>query len=105
MAQCKVTVIERSFRKEYVEQYVEEERKKTLGLCEYFVEGQTFIVDAVSNMPQGFCPWAWNDIYKTIAAYYANGNFGMWTQGGDTIIACCTDGTRPVYFKIEKIKE
>lgn len=105
MAQCKVTVIERSFRKEYVEKYVEEERRKTLGLCEYFIEGQTFIVDAVSNMPQGFCPWAWNDMYKVIAAYYANGNFSMWTQGGDTIIACCTDGTRPVYFKIEKIKE
>jgi len=29
----------------------------------------------------------------------------MWNQGGHTIIACCTDGTRPVYFKIEKIEK
>jgi len=105
MAQCKITIIERSFRKEYVEQYVEEERKKTLGPCEVFTEGQTFIVDAAVSMPQGFCPWAWNDIYKVLVAYYANGSFDMWNQGGHTIIACCTDGTRPVYFKIEKIEK
>ncbi|HWQ45233.1 MAG TPA: TIGR04076 family protein [Longilinea sp.] len=105
MAQSKITVIERSFRKEYVDLIVENERKKTLGPCEVFTEGQTFIVDAAASMPQGFCPWAWNDIYKVIVAFYANGKFDMWTQGGDVIIACCTDGTRPVYFKIEKIKE
>ncbi len=38
-----------------------------------------------------------------IIAFGANGNFGFWTEGGDTIVACCTDATRPVIFKIEKI--
>ena len=105
MAQCKITVIERSFRQDFVEQYVEAERKKTLGPCEVFTVGQTFIVDAAASMPQGFCPWAWSDIYKVLVGYYANGSFDMWTQGGNTIIACCTDGTRPVYFKIDKIEK
>ena len=105
MAQCKITVLERSFRKEYVEQYVEAERRKTLGPCEVFSEGQTFVTDAVEGMPKGFCPWAWDDIYKVLVAYYTNGSFDMWTQGGDIIIACCSDGTRPVYFKIEKNEE
>jgi uncharacterized repeat protein (TIGR04076 family) len=106
MANCKITVIERSFRKEYVEQYVEDERKKTLGPCEVFTEGQTFIVDAASaSMPQGFCPWAWNDIYKVLVAYFANGSFDMWNQGGNKILACCSDGTRPVYLEIEKMEQ
>jgi uncharacterized repeat protein (TIGR04076 family) len=103
MSQCKITVIKTSFNKELVDLYVEKERKKTLSTCEAFKEGQEFITDAVSGMPQGFCPWAWDDIYKVLVAYYANGNFGMWNEGGNTIIACCTDGTRPVYFKIDRI--
>lgn len=103
MSQCRITVLKTSFNKEYVDLYVENERKKTLGPCEMFKEGQEFISDAVSGMPQGFCPWAWDDIYKVLVAYFTNGSFGMWTEGGDVIIACCTDGTRPVYFKIEKI--
>jgi uncharacterized repeat protein (TIGR04076 family) len=105
MAKVKITVLKTSFNKEFVDLYVEKERRKTLGVCETFREGQEFITDAVIGMPQGFCPWAWDDIYKVVAAYYANGNFGMWTEGGNTIIACCTDGTRPVYFKIDKLKD
>lgn len=103
MARCKITVLERSFRKEYVDLYVENERKKTLGPCETFSDGQVFITDVVSGPPAGFCPWAWDDLYKVIAAFYANGKFDMWTEGGRTIVACCTDGTRPVYFKIQAI--
>jgi uncharacterized repeat protein (TIGR04076 family) len=100
MSQCKITVLRTSFNKDFVDLYVESERRKTLGPCEAFKEGQEFIVDAVSGVPAGFCPWAWDDIYKVIVAYYAGGTFGMWYEG-KVIIACCTDGTRPVYFKIE----
>ena len=39
MAQCKITIIERSFRIEYVEQYVEEERKKNVRPVRSFTEG------------------------------------------------------------------
>ena len=105
MARVRITVVERSFRKEYIDKYVEEERKKTIGRCEMFEDGQTFVTDAVEGMPKGFCPWAWNDIYKVIVAYYANGSFDMWTQGGDKVIACCSDGTRPVYLEIEALEE
>ncbi len=82
---------------------MEKERRKTLSMCETFKEGQEFIIDAVTGMPPGFCPWAWDDIYKVVATYYSDGCFGMWTEGGNVILACCTDGTCPVYFKIEKL--
>jgi len=104
MNKVRITVLKTSFNKEYVDLYVENERKKTLSTCEVFKEGQEFITDAVAGIPQGFCPWAWDDIYKVLVAYYANGSFDMWTEGGNTTIACCTDGTRPVFFKIEKIQ-
>lgn len=105
MQRCKITVLRTSFNGEFVEKYVEAERKKDLGPCEIFKEGQEFIADAISGMPKGFCAWAWDDIYKVIVGYFANGDFGMWYQNGKEIIACCIDGTRPVYFKIEKIDE
>jgi uncharacterized repeat protein (TIGR04076 family) len=66
-------------------------------------EGQEFITDVVVGIPQDFCPWAWDDMYKTLVAFFADDNFGMWNEGGDTIIACCTGGTRPVCFKLEKL--
>ena len=103
MIQCKITVLKRTFHQDLVEQYVEHERRKTLGPCEVFQEGQEFITDVFSGIPQGFCPWAWDDLYKALVGFAADGNFGMWYERKDTIIACCTDGTRPVIFKIEKI--
>jgi uncharacterized repeat protein (TIGR04076 family) len=99
----KITVLKTSVNQELVDLYVERERAKTLGPCEVFREGQEFVANVVGGMPQGFCPWAWDDIYKVLVAYFAGGDFGMWTEGGDTMIACCTDGTRPVYFKLEKL--
>ena len=103
MAKCKITVLKTSFNKEYVDAYVEHDRKINLGPCEVFHEGQEFITDAVVGMPQGFCAWAWDDIYKVVVSFYAGGQFGMWYEKKNEIIACCTDGTRPVYFKIESL--
>jgi uncharacterized repeat protein (TIGR04076 family) len=105
VARVKITVVERSFRKEYVDKYVEEERRKTIGRCEMHTDGEVFVTDAVQGMPKGFCPWAWNDIYKVVVAYVADGDFSMWNQGGNKILACCSDGTRPVYFEIERLDE
>lgn len=48
---------------------------------------------------------AWDDIFKSLIGFFTNGDFGMWYQRKGPIIACCTDGTRPVIFKIEKIVE
>jgi uncharacterized repeat protein (TIGR04076 family) len=105
MVKCKITVIKKCFHTELVEHYVEHNRKKDLGPCTVFEEGQEFIVDPWSGLPNSFCPWAWDDIYKSLVGFAAGGNYGMWYERKDVIIACCTDGTRPVIFKIEKIVE
>ena len=105
LIKCKITVLKKSYNKELVERFVENDRKKNLGPCSVFEEGQEFIVDPLAGLPNSFCPWAWDDIYKSLIGFATGGNYGMWYENKNIIIACCTDGTRPVIFKIEKIEE
>ena len=105
MTKCKITILKRTLDNDLAEKYVEEERKKTYGPCEVFKEGQEFITDVYSGIPPGFCTWAWNDLYKVLITLISGGNFGMWYKNKDSIIACCSDGVRPVIFKVEKINE
>ena len=79
---------------------------KTEPVCEYFEEGQDFVVDFAQNdpvMPKGFCSGAWNDIFRWISALRYGGDF-EWIEERGTMIACCTDGLRPVVFRLERIE-
>jgi uncharacterized repeat protein (TIGR04076 family) len=105
MIKCKITVLRRSLNQDLINEYVEPDRRTTLGPCEVFKEGQEFLTDVFGEIPRGFCPWAWDDIYKALVGFASGGNFGMRYERKDCLIACCTDGTRPVIFKIEKIDE
>ena len=72
---------------------------KKFGICKAFEEGQEFIVDR--SKPEGFCIWAWNDLFKDISVLLFGGNFPLMEKG--KMITCCTDGTSPVSFKLERI--
>jgi uncharacterized repeat protein (TIGR04076 family) len=98
MTRCKITVLQRDFHQEFVDLYPEEIRKKLPGPCDVFHEGQAFIVSPFKELPPGFCPWAWDDIFKSIVSLAED------RTPGACCIACCTDGARPVTFKIEKFK-
>ena len=71
--------------------------------CSVYKEGQEFIVDENGDMPEGFCHWAWNDIYKVVTALMYGGNF-PWLKEKGTMVSCCTDGFRPVIFELRRIK-
>ena len=103
MAQCKITVLERTFNKELVEQYIREDRRMSFGPCELFHEGQEFITDVFTSLPQGFCPWAWDDIYKSLIFLATGDGSGTVYRDTNVVIACCTDGLRPVFFRLEKL--
>ena len=72
--------------------------------CPVFEIGQEFIVKNDGEMPKEFCHWAWNDLYKVVTAlrYGANWEPEAKERGAPTI-HCCTDGLRPVIFKLERI--
>ena len=103
MTKCKITVLRRHYYRDLVDEFVAE-KLKPYGPCENFKKGQEFITDGF-NMPEGFCLWAWDGLYKSIIALITDGNFGMWFENKNVMIGCCTDGVRPVVFKIEKIEE
>jgi len=74
----------------------------TLEACGIYEDGQEIIVEENLRMPEGFCQSAWQSIYCTIRTLGAGGNLPWYKEEG-VAISCCTDGLRPVVFKIERI--
>jgi uncharacterized repeat protein (TIGR04076 family) len=71
--------------------------------CGVFADGQAFIIDRWDEAPEGFCHWAWSDIHKEIMLIMGGGsNPAMRDEG--TVVACCSDGFKPVVFKIERVE-
>ncbi|RLG08241.1 MAG: TIGR04076 family protein [Thaumarchaeota archaeon] len=99
MCKVKITVLNKLKNPEALREFgndLEEE-------CPFFKVGQEFISENVQN-PEGFCNWAWADIHKDVAILTFGGN-APWIKREGTIISCCTNGLRPVVFKIERIEE
>ena len=72
--------------------------------CTAFEEGQVYISEN-GGKPDGFCGWAWRDIYKDLSVLNFGGNFWPnWMKPGE-MLTCCTDGVRPVTFKLERLEE
>ncbi len=93
----RITVLRRLFHKEYVEEYAA--NPEGWAACQHFTEGEQFVTDrhAPWTMPEGFCGWAWADMQKPVN--------GMARGGQDMFVTCCTDGYRPVIFRLEKLRD
>ena len=98
MAKIKITVLKMMFNQDLADEYCQPD----VTPCPAFSEGQEFIVER--EKPEGFCDWAWNDIYKVYMTLRWGGDFTPWMRDGNQIIACCTDGIRPVVFRLERIE-
>jgi uncharacterized repeat protein (TIGR04076 family) len=96
--QIKITVLKRDLYKDLVDKFAAD---KSLKQCEKFTDGQEYILDK-PNIPEGFCAWAWADLHRDIVSVY-NGASLPWIGQKNAIVSCCTDGLRPVVFKIERI--
>ena len=95
-AKVKITVLRRLFNQDMVDEYTTEPWEP----CQRLGDGQEFIAEGV-NMPEGFCSWAWADIQKYVMTLARGGNF-LGVKPG-VCITCCTDGFRPVIFKLERV--
>ena len=96
----KITVLKKMYNQDVVEEY--SLPGYNTSPCTRFDEGQEFVVNG-NERPQNFCDWAWNDIHKVLLTLKKKGDFGPWMKDGNTIIACCTDGLKPVVFKLERV--
>ena len=101
-SRAKITVVKRFVSEDLVEEFLADEmKKKGFGVCDAVELGQEYILDE-PNKPDGFCSWAWADINRDVVAVMAGGDF-PWINKDGVAIASCTDGLRPVVFKIERI--
>ena len=63
-----------------------------------------WIVEKNGAMPEGFCSWAWRDLYKDLAVLRQGGFFDNWVKP-PYMYTACTDGIRPVCFKLERLED
>jgi len=101
MATVRITVLKRMANQDLVDEFCE---ANVTVPCPNFTEGQEFIVEG-DRQPEGFCGAAWHDIHKSYLTIRHGGSFGGWMKDDDTIIACCSDGLRPVVFEVKRISD
>lgn len=89
---CKITVLKKEFAEDLYKQYPYGGPHP----CGRLEVGQVFYTDIRWDPPEGFCLWAWGDLRAVI----------MSIHGGhpSPMISCCTDGLRPVTFKLERVE-
>ena len=92
----KITV-HRKFHTDDIDDYVE-------GGCPLLEVGQEFIVGVDGKMPEGFCTWAWSDIWTPLITLRFGGNT-TYSKTDGLYWGCCSDGRYPVVFKMERIEE
>lgn len=80
------------------------ETGKPIEKCGFFDEGDQFIVPESGLMPEGFCQHAYHSLYRYLDTLRLGGGYKDWT-GEDVIYGACSDGIRPVIFKIERLKD
>ena len=122
----KVTVLDKKLYPELQQQYCAD---PVSGACPCYNAGDEFVfyrddkrddfwhmglntlvktdgdADAVAGGPKmPFCSEAWDAISRYIYTGLQGGSIMKgWMQNENEMIACCSDGTRPVIFKIERI--
>ena len=102
MAKCRITVVKRMVNRGLIDEH-SSNTSEGFGLCDVFEDGQEFIIDGTPSKPEGFCDWAWGDIHRDVVTTIFGGDF-PWMKHPGTAITCCTDGLRPVVFKVERIE-
>ncbi len=97
----KITVLRKMLNKDFAEEYCQER----VTHCPVFYEGQEFIYNhsGDGNKPVNFCEHAWNDIYSTVITLASKGTYIGWMKTDGENIVCCTDGIRPVVFKVARV--
>lgn len=98
----KITVVKKLSTKEVYGKRPSELADNFSAYCDRLELGNEFIVEESGAMPSGFCAWAWHDIYPVVTGLRFGGNYPWMTKDGMTY-SCCTDGARPVFFKIERV--
>jgi uncharacterized repeat protein (TIGR04076 family) len=102
MQAVRITVLKRALHEDLARAHGGREIRP----CEVLREGQTFLTGF--QKPDGFCDWAWTDVSRGVVALLTGGTFDRgvfqgWMRTSGSLVACCSDGFRPVSFLLERI--
>lgn len=103
MKTVKITVLHKGFYPDLIRKYLSEPPEECA--CDFFREGDVFRYTGGAEMPAGFCPWAWIDIYRSVSALSCGATYTPWQKQDGASVVCCTDGLRPVTFLLEAEEE
>jgi uncharacterized repeat protein (TIGR04076 family) len=98
----KITVIKKLSSKEIYGKSLPEVGEEMTPYCNRLEVGQEFVVEESGAIPSGFCTWAWHDIYPAVTGLRFGGSY-PWMKKEGLIYSCCSDGARPVFFRIERL--
>ena len=102
MNRVKITVVKRLNRDE-IHGYADLGCSADIDpVCERFEEGQEFVTD-MQTVPEDFCPFAFADISRYLSGLRAGADY-HWMNEKGKVLVCCTDGFRPVVFRLERIE-
>ncbi len=101
MPNIQITVIKRFSPEDVFGHEYKNSTGKVVEKC-HFEDGQEWISED-GEMPEGFCDWAWTDLARSID-FLRSSDFKKWAEDGITYVAC-SDGTRPVCFKLKRIED
>ena len=104
MPKTKITVVKRLSSKDLYGNNPPAKIKEEMVTpqCPALKEGQEFIFER--DCPPGFCSWAFADIQRDIMAITFGSSY-PWIKEKNVAITCCTDGLRPVIFRVERIED
>lgn len=98
MKNVKIIVLRKGFYPDLIREHLTEPPEECV--CDFFREGDQFLYTGGAEMPAGFCPWAWIDLYRSCPPCPAVPPIPPAAAEGVNVV-CCTDGLRPVTFLLE----
>lgn len=101
MKKVRITVLRKQLYKDFAEEFLTDGSDVE---CDFYQVGQTFLYEGGAEMPTGFCPWAWIDVYGSVSALSGGATYTPWQKREGTSVVCCTDGIRPVTFLLEAME-
>ena len=96
---ARITVMKRTLHEDLIREHFPESVER-MTACPVFEDGQVFDIKGIfPSKPEGFCDLAWADIQRNVAMAC----MGAKMPSG-CAFTCCSDGLRPVTFRIEAIE-
>ncbi|MFW9803229.1 MAG: TIGR04076 family protein [Candidatus Thorarchaeota archaeon] len=102
MARIRITVLKKFNPKDVFGHDITSPKGDIIPTCYVFEEGEELVVYGLEK-PEKFCGWGWKTVLEDIKIL-DSGDDVSWTEPG-VIYSSCTDGARPVCFKLERLDE